>query len=184
MSGHADGAAVAARAERLWAAGAVAIIVLLVLAAAIGGIRQAVLPQVRAETIDPATLHLAGEFVEANLGTAAETDGSVTVRAIGQQYSFTPPCLVVPAATPVTIRATSADVVHGFLVRGTNVNTMLVPGYVSVMHTRFAAEGDYLMPCHEFCGLGHEGMWAKVKVVAAPAFRALLAGRRRASCAE
>ena len=125
MSGHADGAAVAARAERLWAAGAVAIIVLLVLAAAIGGIRQAVLPQVRAETIDPATLHLAGEFVEANLGTAAETDGSVPVRAIGQQYSFTPPCLVVPAATPVTIRATSADVVHGFLVRGTNVNAKM-----------------------------------------------------------
>ena len=55
----------------------------------------------------------------------------MTVRAIGQQYSFTPACIVVPADTPITLRATSADVVHGFLIQGTNVNTMLVPGYVS-----------------------------------------------------
>ena len=60
-----------------------------------------------------------------------EPDGSVTVRAIGQQYSFTPACILVPADTPITLRATSADVVHGFLIQGTNVNTMLVPGYVS-----------------------------------------------------
>ena len=39
------------------------------------------------------TLHLAGEFVESNLGSAVEPDGSVTVRAIGQQYSFTPQCI-------------------------------------------------------------------------------------------
>ena len=55
----------------------------------------------------------------------------VTVRAIGQQYSFTPQCIVVPADTPITLRATSADVVHGLLIEGTNINTMLVPGYVA-----------------------------------------------------
>ena len=72
-----------------------------------------------------------GEFIESNLGSAVEADGSVTVRAIGQQYSFTPQCVVVPADTPITFRATSADVVHGLLIEGTNINTMLVPGYVS-----------------------------------------------------
>src|SRR2546430_13709308 len=61
------------------------------------------------------------------LGTAVEPNGTATVRAIGQQYSFTPSCILVPAETPITLRATSADVVHGILIQGTNVNTMLVP---------------------------------------------------------
>ena len=99
--------------------------------AAFAGIHQATMPQGRVETTDPTTLHLSGEFVESNLGSALEPDGSVTVRAIGQQYSFTPQCILVPADTPITFRATSADVVHGFLIEGTNINTMLVPGYVS-----------------------------------------------------
>ena len=38
--------------------------------------------------LDPATLHLAGEFVENILGTARESDGSYTVRLIAQQYLF------------------------------------------------------------------------------------------------
>ncbi len=63
------------------------------------------------------------------------------------------------------MRATSADVVHGLLIEGTNINTMLVPGYVSELPVRFKAPGDHVMPCQEFCGIGHQGMWAKVKVV-------------------
>ena len=105
------------------------------------GIHQATMPQARVETIDPKTLHLSGEFVESNLGSALEADGSVTVRAIAQQYSFTPQCIVVPADTPITFRATSADVVHGFLIEGTNINTMLVPGYVSELPIRFKSAG-------------------------------------------
>ena len=66
--------------------------------AAFIGIHQATMPQGHVETADPKTLHLSGEFVESNLGSALEADGSVTVRAIGQQYSFTPQCVVVPCA--------------------------------------------------------------------------------------
>ena len=61
------------------------------------------------------------------------------MRAIGQQYSFTPQCIVVPADTPITLRTTSADVVHGLLIEGTNVNAMLVPGYVAELPIRFKA---------------------------------------------
>jgi len=56
-------------------------------------------------------------------------------------------------------------VIHGLLVSGTNVNTMVVPGYVSQVHTVFRTTGDLLMPCHEFCGLGHSEMTAVVRVV-------------------
>jgi len=44
----------------------------------------------------------------------------------------------VPADTPVKFRLTSADVVHGFLLPDTNVNTMVVPGFVSEVRTTFS----------------------------------------------
>jgi cytochrome c oxidase subunit 2 len=172
------------RVEHRWAAVSVVIVVLLVVIATFAGLHQGAMPQSRVETADPRTLHLGGEFIESNLGSALEAGGSVTVRGIGQQYSFTPSCIVVPTDTPVTFRATSADVVHGFLITGTNVNLMLVPGYVSSLNARFETQGERLMPCHEFCGMGHEGMWGRIKVVEKAAFARLAADRRRLSCVE
>ncbi|WP_158927589.1 cytochrome C oxidase subunit II [Acidisphaera sp. S103] len=182
MTEHADSATVAARMERRWGTVSIGIILALVFMAAYIGVHQGVMPQPRVETVDPRTLHIAGEFIESNLGTAAEPDGSVTVRAIGQQYSFTPQCIVVPADTQVTIRATSADVIHGFLIEHSNVNTMLVPGYISTIVTRFPAPSERLMPCHEFCGAGHEGMWGRIKVINKAAFAKLAADQRRMTC--
>ena len=181
---HDIGAAVAARIERRWAVLSIVIVGVLVGMATFIGIHQATMPQGHVETADPKTLHLSGEFVESNLGSSVEADGSVTVRAIGQQYSFTPQCLVVPADTPINLRATSADVVHGLLITGTNINTMLVPGYVSVLPIRFKAPGDHVMPCQEFCGIGHQGMWGKVKVIDKTAFRDLIAAKRRLTCVD
>jgi cytochrome c oxidase subunit II len=179
-----QGAEVAARVERRWAIVSIVIVVLMAGMAAFAGLHQGVMPQARVETADPTTLHIAGEFIESNLGSAVEPDGSVTVRAIAQQYSFTPQCIVVPAETPITLRATSADVVHGLLIDHTNINLMLVPGYVSVLSTRFNQPGEHLMPCQEFCGPGHEGMWAKVKVIAKADFLSMAADRRRLTCVE
>jgi cytochrome c oxidase subunit 2 len=176
------GAEVAERTERRWAILSVVIATVLTLVAAIAGIHQATMPQARVETADPARLHLAGEFVESNLGTVLEPNGAVTVRAIGQQYSFTPACILLPAQTPITLRATSADVIHGILIQGTNINTMLVPGYVSEQHMRFEKTGDYLMPCQEFCSFGHEGMWGKVKVIDKTEFASRAKNGGRLSC--
>jgi len=61
---------------------------------------------------------------------------------------------------------------------------MLVPGYVSSLRARFETPGERLMPCHEFCGMGHEGMWGRIKVVDTVAFAHLAADRRRLSCVE
>ena len=181
---HDDGADHVERVERRWATIAIIVVVVFVVVATLAGVHQAAMPQARVETADPRTLHLHGEFIESNLGSALESDGSVTVRLVGQQYSFTPPCIVVPAATPVTFRATSADVVHGLLIDDTNINLMLVPGYISTFSTRFAAPGDRHMPCHEFCGTGHEGMWARVKIIDKAAFLKMAADRRRVTCVQ
>jgi cytochrome c oxidase subunit II len=178
---HQD-AEIAGRTERRWAIISVIVMIVLSLMAAFAGIHQATMPQARVETIDPTRLHLSGEFTEANLGTAVEPDGAVTVRAIGQQYSFTPSCILVPAETPMTLRATSADVVHGIMIQGTNINTMLVPGYVSEQSMRFNKTGDYLMPCQEFCSFGHEGMWGKVRVIDKAEFASRAKNGGRLSC--
>jgi cytochrome c oxidase subunit II len=181
---HSLGAAIAARIERRWATLSIAIVILLIGMAIYIGIHQATMPQAQVETADPTMLHLSGEFVESNLGSALEPDGSVTVRAIGQQYSFTPQCILAPADTPITIRATSADVVHGLLIEGTNINTMLIPGYVSVVRVRFDKAADHVMPCQEFCGIGHQGMWGKIKVIDKTAFLNMTSDQRRLTCVE
>jgi cytochrome c oxidase subunit 2 len=178
------GEGIAERVERRWAILSIVIVLSLASAAVFVGLYHATMPQTRVETIDPATLHQTGEFVEGNLGSAVESDGSVTVRLIGQQYSFVPDCLLVPAGTRINFRATSPDAVHGLLVIGTNINTMLVPGYVSSIPFRFARPGEHLMPCQEYCGVGHEGMWARVKVVDRAAFERLSTGKRRVTCAD
>jgi cytochrome c oxidase subunit 2 len=156
---------VVARTEKRWIMIMAAMLLVMMAIVVLTGIMGALHPSSNVEVIDPTTLHLQGEFVESNLGTAVEPDGSVTVRIIAEQYEFVPHCVQVPVGTAVKLRLTSADVVHGFLLPDTNVNTMVVPGFVAEVRTRFDKEGEYAMPCHEFCGLGHHAMWSHVRVV-------------------
>jgi cytochrome c oxidase subunit II len=165
-----DSHAIAARAERRWALAVLVIIAVLVAMMVFAGVQWAAMPPSRVETVDPRTLHISGEFVEGNLGTSVASDGRVIARLIAQQYSFEPQCIVVPADMPVTFRGTSTDVVHGFIVGTTNANVMLIPGYVATFTTTFNKTGEHLMPCHEYCGTGHEAMWARVEVIPANEF--------------
>lgn len=147
------------------------------------GIADSLHPPSNVETIDPTTLHLGGEFAESNLGTSVEPDASVTVRLIAEQYAFIPNCAKIPVDTPVKFRLTSADVIHGFLLPATNVNTMVLPGFVAEVRTDFSRPGVYEMPCNEFCGYGHHGMWARVEVIPKEQFPQLAADERT-SCAK
>ena len=181
---HSQVEAVAIAAESRWAKIVAAVIVFLVAMMAYMSLHWAAMPPVRTETIDPSTLHIAGEFVEANLGSAMERDGSVTVRVLANQYSFTPSCVLVPANTPIHIRGTAADVVHGFSVTASNVNLMLIPGYISNFRTRFEQAGEHVMPCHEYCGTGHAAMWARVKIIDKAEFARQAASGGRVSCVQ
>ena len=122
------------------------------------------------------------EFAEQNLGTTVASDGSITARVIATQFMFVPRCIQVPEGRQVTLRMTSPDVIHGILVTGTNVNTMVLPGYVAQVHTVFTRTGDLLMPCHEYCGTGHEAMWARVQVIPPGEFMARANGGQRLNC--
>ena len=171
------------RTENHWVVVMLTMLGVMMAIVVVTGITHALHPPSNVETIDPVTLHLGGEFAESNLGTAVEPDGSVTVRLVAEQYAFVPDCTQVPINTPVKFRLTSPDVVHGFLLPATNVNTMVVPGFVAEVRTTFTRPGVYNMPCHEFCGDGHHGMWAKVSVVEKVKFPELGAVERT-SCAK
>lgn len=153
------------RSELRWGAIALGVMVIILAIIVFTTIAFGVHPPSNIETIDPATLHIRGEFVDRNLGTTIGEDGRVIVRIVATQFAFVPSCVPVPANKPVEIRLATPDVIHGILVTGTNVNTMVVPGYVSDLHAVFKDPGDLLMPCHEYCGIGHSEMWATVRVL-------------------
>ncbi|MEJ0092405.1 MAG: cytochrome C oxidase subunit II [Methylocella sp.] len=153
------------KTERRWAAIVIVAVAIMLAVTGVSSFVMAMHPPSHVETTDPTTLGANKEFAENNLGASVNPDGSVTVRIIAAQFAFVPRCIPVPQGKPVTIRVTSPDVIHGFLIAGTNANTMVVPGYVSEIHTVFNEAGDHLMPCHEFCGLGHSEMWSLVRVI-------------------
>src|ERR1700752_4061125 len=159
------------RTELFWAFGVGVFIAATLSMIVFTALTISVNPPSNVERIDPKTLHLSGEFAEHNLGTHVGGGGSVTVRAITTQFMFGPQCIAVPAKRRVTLRFASPDVIHGLLITGTNVNTMVIPGYVAQVHTEFTRSGDLLMPCHEFCGIGHSEMWATVQVLPDDQFR-------------
>jgi len=129
--------------------------------------------------VDPLSLHLSGEFVETNLGTEQDPDGSVTVRMIAQQYLFIPHCILVPAGVPVHLRITSADAVHSLTFNGTDYAVKVLPGTISEAQLQFPRPGEYKTVCREFCGAGHYAMRSALRVVPREQFPALQPGERR-----
>ncbi len=147
--------------EKIWMWAAGGIIVAFVATVLITGIGGALQPPSHVETIDPASVWKDPRF--AKQGVTVDSTGT-TVVAVGMMFAFLPSEIRVPAGRPVKFRMTSADVTHGFLIVGTNANTMLVPGYVSQFTTSFKRPGEYLIVCTEYCGLSHHLMAAKLIV--------------------
>jgi cytochrome c oxidase subunit 2 len=84
----------------------------------------------------------------------------------------------IPAGKPLTLRVATPDVLHGLHIPGTNINTMVVPGYISVVnavidydeivkHGELDDDGSVMVPvfCNEFCGLNHHFMWGEVLIL-------------------
>ena len=147
----------------MWAAGLLIVAFLTTLVAGLAG--GALQPPSHVETINPRAVDADARF--ATPGVQIE-DGRVTVTVVARLFAFTPDEIRAPVNRPVTFRITSPDVTHGFQIVATNANTMVVPGYVSQFTTTFAAPGEYLIVCNEYCGLNHHGMYAKLIVEGAP----------------
>jgi len=148
--------------ERIWMWAATAIIAIFLGAIFVTAAAQAVEPPSHIETVDPATILSHPEFGKPAITT--RPDGSVIVPVVAGMFSFAPDPIEVPANVRVTFRLTSADIIHGFQVVGTNANAMAIPGYVSQFTVTFPKPGEYAITCNEYCGLLHHNMVGKLVV--------------------
>jgi cytochrome c oxidase subunit 2 len=106
------------------------------------------------------------EFADPGVQQVGEDEYEVHV--VAQQFLFRPGTsdpIRVPAGSTVTFYVTSADVVHGFQVVGTNVNTMVIPGQVAEITVEFDEPQTYGLVCHEYCGAAHHDMAGQIVVV-------------------
>lgn len=150
--------------ERIWMIGAAVAIGAFLGTLGFGAVVYGFRPPSHVETIDPKNVWTDPRFAQRGVGITPE--GEVTVTGIAMMFAFQPGEIRVPAGKRVRFRLTSADVIHGFQIVGTNVNAMVVPGYVTQFTTVFDRPGEYLLVCNEYCGLGHHMMMGKLIVEA------------------
>jgi cytochrome c oxidase subunit 2 len=149
--------------ERLWMWAAGVIIAAFIVVIGVSAFAYGLHPPSHVETIDPSKIFTDPRF--SKLGQPfVLADGTVEVQMVAIMFAFAPNEVRVPAGRPIRFRLTSADVTHGFMISGTNANTMLMPGYISQFTTVFPRTGDYLLVCHEFCGNGHHVMAGRIIV--------------------
>ncbi len=103
-------------------------------------------------------------------GVREVAPGRYEAVVIGAAWRFEPAEIRVPAGAEITFVSTSTDVLHGFNIEGTRLNMMLIPGQISRNTYTFSEPGEYLLICHEYCGLNHHAMAGKV--IVEPAARA------------
>ena len=149
--------------ERIWMWAAAFIIALFVAVIGVSAVAYGLHPPSHVETIEPSKIFTDPRF--SRLGASpVMPDGTIEVQMVAVMFAFAPNEVRVPAGRPIRFRLTSADVTHGFMISGTNANTMLAPGYISQFTTVFTRPGDYLLVCHEFCGNGHHVMSGRIIV--------------------
>lgn len=148
--------------ERIWMWAGAAIIVMYLGVMIVPAFVMAINPPSHVETINPTALSSHAEFASGAI--TPRDDGTVVVSVVASTFAYGPDPIEVPANKPVTFRITSADVLHGFQVVGTNANAMAIPGYVSQFTYTFARAGEYLVTCNEYCGLYHHAMVGKLIV--------------------
>ncbi|WP_026580748.1 cytochrome c oxidase subunit II [Bacillus sp. J33] len=114
------------------------------------------------ERIDPQKVDETEPFDQPGIKKIGENEYEVVMTL--QVFSFTPSEIEVPAGSTVHFTLTSKDVVHGFQVAETNLNAMVVPGYIQKITQKFDKPGEYLVLCNEYCGAGHQMMSTTIKV--------------------
>jgi cytochrome c oxidase subunit 2 len=156
------------RFEKVWVGAALVLIVGFIVTITYGAVGAGVaMVSDSGGTVDPTTLNEHPEFSDPGVRQVGENHYAVYV--IAQQFIYDPGTgqpIELPAGSTVTFYVTSADVVHGFSVVGTNVNTMAIPGQVAKVTAELPDEPtNYGIVCHEYCGSGHHEMAGNLQTV-------------------
>ena len=92
--------------------------------------------------------------------------------------------LVLPVGREVDLRLRSQDVMHGFFIPGMRIKQDAVPGMVLHIHFTPEREGQYPILCSQLCGMGHQRMQARLRVVSLREFTDWLGQREAARPAQ
>ncbi len=148
--------------ERVFMILAVLVLLFGIVGIGIGALAAGVHVPSPAGRIDPRTLSTTPPFDQPGLRRTGENQYEAVV--VARAWQFQPNEIEVPAGSTVTFLLASPDVIHGFVLAGTNANVMVIPGQIARVTARFERPGEYVWMCHEYCGFGHHQMFGKVVV--------------------
>ncbi|MCT9094582.1 cytochrome c oxidase subunit II [Haloarchaeobius sp. HME9146] len=158
------------RFEKLWLGVALLLIVGFIATITYGAIGAGVeMVDDKGGQVDPQALDEHPEFSDPGVVKTGPNEYHVYI--VARQFSYNPGTpdvsrpIRVPTDANVTFHITSGDVIHGFELAGTNINTMVIPGQVATIKTRFDEADTYGIVCHEYCGANHHNMEGKVVAV-------------------
>lgn len=80
------------------------------------------------------------------------------IQITARQFEFAPAQITLKKGESVTLQLTSADVKHGFYIRGLKVDELIEPGKTTEVHLTPQAAGTYPTICDHLCGPGHGNM--------------------------
>lgn len=150
------------RLERAWIAIGIATMAAFFVVLVTLAIAANLNPPSHGTTIDPTRVSQTPPFDKPGLRQVG--DHLYEAYYVGQIFLWNPHEISVPAGSTVRFFITSTDVVHGFTIPQADVNVEIMPGWVSEVEHRFKTPGDYLLVCNQYCGAGHAGMYAHIKV--------------------
>lgn len=87
--------------------------------------------------------------------------------------------LVLPVNREVDLRLKAQDVIHGFSIPEMRLKQNAVPGQTIHLHFTPTTTGTYAILCTQLCGLGHYRMNATLRVLTATQFAAWLTAHRQ-----
>lgn len=150
------------RSEEIWLTLSVAVLVIFMLIVGYQTIAFGMGPPSHKETIDPQLVDQTAPFDEP--GVKKIGDNTYEVVMTLQSFAFDPHDIEIPVGAEVHFTLTSKDVIHGMQVAGTNINAMVMPGYIQKISHTFDQPGHYLVVCNEYCGIGHQAMSTTITV--------------------
>jgi len=152
------------RYEKIWIFFTIAMLAGLLVAVTVMAFGYGIQLPVDFGRVDPKTVATPGVSPFGEPGLRELAPGKYDAYILAQAWRFTPAEIKLKVGDTVTFYFTSIDVQHGVKINGTNINLMILPGQVSRLTHTFSAAGEHLVACHEYCGVGHHTMFARIIV--------------------
>jgi cytochrome c oxidase subunit 2 len=95
---------------------------------------------------------------------AAHADSPRVVEITAKRFEFSPNKITLKKGEPVTLRLTTADVVHGFFLRPLKIDELISPEKPTEITITPETAGTFTTICDHFCGVNHGNMKMTVVV--------------------